>query len=371
MTIDVEEEGLFGGRYDAGEAPVRNLPYLRTLDALFRDLDIRPTLLVTYQVARHPSVRRQIEGLCARWNGEMGAHLHPWNTPPLHRGGGKEPICSEELPKDLLAAKLGTLLRTVGGGGGGPTSFRMGRFNMGPRMWSLLQATPVRVDSSIAPMRRSSGGPDHLTAAIDPYFPRVSDPCQPGDSSVLEVPITIVPVIPGLGDLLSGPLRVLPHPWIEWFAMKLASLPAQPTWTGLRRLKAAARLHAMRGGQVMTLFFHSSELMPGASPVHPTESHVERFLARTDGFLRWLRREFNSEPVTLSQLAELHGSRFANQTNLPPLRRGSVQGHDPTPAHRFGGDLDPGEGPRCGPAASGLRGPPGSDRVPPRSAEPF
>jgi hypothetical protein len=281
------------------------------LDPLFRDLDIRPTLLVTYQVGRHPSNQRWIADLCRRWNGEIGAHLHPWNTPPLNRGGSNEPTSSEELPADLLAAKLGTLLHVIGTTGVSPQSFRMGRFNMGPRMWSLLESSPVRVDSSIAPMRRSPGGPDHLSAPADPFFPCPADLCRPGDSSILEVPITIVPVIPGLGNLLERLLYagVLPHPWIEWFAMKLGSIPAQPAWTGLRRLKAAAWLHATRGGRVMTLFFHSSELMPGGSPLHPTEAHVERFLAKTGRFLRWLRKEFHAEPVTLSALAKLHGPR--------------------------------------------------------------
>lgn len=308
VTIDVEEEGLFTNSYDQHNHRVENVRFLLQLDRLFRHLDIRPTLLVTYPVIRHTGNRFLLERLRRDWNAEIGAHLHLWNTPPLRKLPGREPLPSQSIPQDVLEAKLYTLFTALREIDVVPTSFRMGRFNMGPRMFSLLQQTSIRVDSSVAPMRLKYGGPDHLAAAVDPYFADPSNPTIPGDSPILEAPVTIVPVLPKLGYFLDS-LRMrgtLPSHWISWFAMYLGSVPAQPMWTGLSRLKAAAWLHRRRGGKVLVLFFHSSELMPGGCPEHPTAQHVERFLTRLLAFLSWLREELAVESLTLSELLPIY-----------------------------------------------------------------
>lgn len=307
VTIDVEEEGLFRNHYAARDVPVRNVGELLRLDPIVREWAIAPTLLVTDPVARHGPHRDLLLRLTRDWGAEIGAHLHPWNTPPLQAAAEPEPVSSERMPRELLAAKLHALLQSIAAMGVTPTAFRMGRYNMGPQLFSLLEGSGIRVDSSIAPMRRSAGGPDHLAAPVDPYFPDPADPTAPGASPILEVPLTIVPITPRLGAVLDRVRQRAPlsDRWIVWTAMHLGSLPAQPTWTGLGRLKAAVRLHRHRGGQVLTIGFHSSELMPGGCPQHPTAAHVDRFLDKLRRFFGWLHREVTVESLTLSALGDL------------------------------------------------------------------
>jgi hypothetical protein len=305
VSIDVEEEGLFTGEYARGRAPVRNVPWLGRLDPLFRDAGIRPTLLISYQVARHPALGELLGRLGERWRGEIGAHLHPWNTPPLDSQDGGRPVSSESRAGAALVAKMESLEAALGRMGFAPNCFRMGRFNLGPRMLEILAGKGYAVDSSVAPMRCYGAGPDHLRAPCDPYFPDPADPASPGGSPLLEVPLTIVPVVPGLGRLLerARERNLVPRTWVSLLASRAGSLPVQPVWTGLGRMKLAARLHRRRGGRVLNLFFHSSELMPGGSPAHPSEAHVERFLARLGRMTRWLLEEMDALPVTLSSLA--------------------------------------------------------------------
>jgi hypothetical protein len=313
LTIDVEEEGLFNGRFPVDDPPLRNIAFLDRLDPIVSELDLRPTLLVSYHAARNARHRERILRLAGRWRAEIGAHLHPWNTPPLVNLPHRQPVPSELIPKDILSAKLATLWAALADMGVVPTSFRMGRFNLGPLLWSLLSGTTVSVDSSIAPMRRYYGGPDHLGAPTDPYYPDPADPTRPGRSDILEVPVTILPILPGAGALLrrmqSG--RLLPRGWAEWTARNLASLPAQPAWTGLRRLKTACRLHRGRGGRTVTVLVHSSELMPGGYPGHPGNEHVDAFLQRLQAFLFWLRTDLQAEPSTLTDLARRTAARRA------------------------------------------------------------
>lgn len=312
ITIDVEEEGLFRGKYDSCNASVTNVSQLLRLDSIFMEWAIRPTLLTTYPVVTNETALNLLLELQERWKAEIGAHLHPWNTPPLQTLPYPEPVPSEFMSEELLKAKLETLMRGLCRGGIEPTSFRMGRFNMGPRMFSVLQETGIKVDSSIAPMQRYYGGPDHLAAPTDPYFPDPMDPRRPGGSKILEAPLTTVPLTRNLGLRLQAlDESIIPRASVSWFAMCLGTLSVQPLGSGLRRMKAAALAHSARGGQVLTLFFHSSELIAGGSPELPTSKHVNRFLNQLRAFIEWLCLRMNAEPTTLSELGELYRSNDA------------------------------------------------------------
>jgi hypothetical protein len=312
ITIDVEEEGLFRGKYDPHNTSVSNVSQLRRLDSIFLEWGIRPTLLTTYPVVSNETALNLLLELQERWKAEIGAHLHPWNTPPLETLPYPEPVPSEFMSKELLKAKLETLVNSLNRRGIQATSFRMGRFNMGPRMFSVLQEVGIEVDSSIAPMQRYCGGPDHLTAPTDPYFPDPADPCRPGDSKILEAPLTTVPLTRNLGRYLQAlDESIIPRASLSWFAMCLGALSVQPLGTGLRRMKAAALAHSARGGQVLTLFFHSSELIAGGSPELPTTEHVNRFLNQLRAFIAWLCLRMDAEPKTLSELGACYRSNEA------------------------------------------------------------
>lgn len=316
VTIDVEEEGLFLGKYNSNDVPVSNVPALEKLDLLFRQWGIRPTLLVTYPVIRHKPHQDLLLSLREKWSGEIGAHLHHWNTPPLEPSPFPQPVPSELMPEELLQAKMENLLDAFRPAGLAPMSFRMGRFNIGPKMFSVLQRTRIRVDSSVAPTQRSYGGPDHRYAPSDPYFPDPRDLCESGTSLILEAPITIVSLAPRLSLFLDKLRRetAFPERLISRIPLHLAALPAQPMWMGLRRLQAAVLLHRKRGGKVLTMFFHSSELIPGGCPQHQTPRDVERFLKKLNRFFSWLYEEVSPESLTLSELGDIYSRNDASST---------------------------------------------------------
>jgi hypothetical protein len=69
-------------------------------------------------------------------------------------------------------------------------------------------------------------------------------------------------------------------------------------------LQLAAYLHRRRGGRVLTMYFHSSELKPGASRLFPSEAAVSRFVDKIRTFLTWLVQTGPVEGVTLTELGE-------------------------------------------------------------------
>ena len=81
VGIDVEEEGLFGGRYACRRPSVRNTARLSLLRPLM-ERGVRPTLFCAYSALVDEPSREILAALQAD-GAEIGAHLHHWNTPPL------------------------------------------------------------------------------------------------------------------------------------------------------------------------------------------------------------------------------------------------------------------------------------------------
>ncbi|HCR14493.1 MAG TPA: hypothetical protein DIU49_15060, partial [Desulfovibrio sp.] len=75
-----------------------------------------------------------------------------------------------------------------------------------------------------------------------------------------------------------------------------------PVWMPEATMRLAVRAHVRRGGRVVTLFWHSSELLPGASPHFPDKAAVDGFLAKVRRFAGWLRRTFDVRGTTLGAL---------------------------------------------------------------------
>lgn len=303
ITVDVEEEGLFSGRYPHEPVGVRNVEALHRLEFIPREFGFPLTLLPTYPVCRDPRCREILAEWRDRRGAEIGAHLHPWNTPPFADLGLPEPIPSDLLPPDLLREKLETLLATIENEFGlRPQSFRMGRFDLGRQVSAMLPEHGIKVDSSIVPARRVPGGPDHFLAPERPYLLESSS----GGLAVLEAPLTVVSVFPRARERLyslASALRPEKAGKLLSAYRRVAVAGIQPAWFSLASMKLAVRLHRRRGGRVLVMFLHSSELLPGATPGFRTGAAVERLVLKLRSFLHWLVRTVPVEGTALSGLS--------------------------------------------------------------------
>ena len=86
VSLDVEEEGLFGGRYARRAPRVTNTAQLSRLAPLL-ERGVRPTLFCAHSVLADPASRAILARLRDASGAEIGAHLHHWNTPPLRLDG--------------------------------------------------------------------------------------------------------------------------------------------------------------------------------------------------------------------------------------------------------------------------------------------
>lgn len=302
LSVDVEEEGLFSGRYPRDPVGVSNVAELTRLEFVTNDFGIPLTLLADYPVLTSQACLELLAGFRQK-GAEIGTHLHHWNTPPLQEVGLPEPIKAEEIPGDLLKDKLETLTNAYGMGfGEQPISFRMGQFDLAPKVRPLLTELGYKVDSSVVPYRYCSGTMDQLFGPQDPY------PLPAGDGRLLEVPVTMVPVSQLLEKAVSPICSVVPEKakgmFLDTFRKTMACGP-HPAWSPLVSMKNAARLHIGRGGRVVNIFLHSTEIALGMSPASATISQREKVLSKLRTFLTWLSKNYMVRGTTLSQLPNL------------------------------------------------------------------
>lgn len=303
VSLDVEEEGLFGGRYASFAPPVTNTSCLARLVPLL-DLGVRPTFFCAHSVLADPAARADIGAFMDKFGNmvEFGAHLHYWNTPPV-AGDMPKFVTSAPtsgVPTDILAAKLETLLEEGRNFYGvRPTSFRMGRWDIHREHWALLACAGITCDASVRPLHSTLWGPNHFSAPTAPY--RV----PAGGDGIFEVPLTVTPLVrllprllerlpekSGLGSLSRAGLK-------NWGA--LALLPAcHPLWL----MRLVTRLFVSRGGRVLSLTWHSSEMMPGGAPHVPDATAVDALLNKIYHYAKWLYRSFAVHSCTMRELTD-------------------------------------------------------------------
>ena len=302
LSIDVEEEGLFRGAYARTNPTVRNVAELARLFPLLDEFDLPLSLLCTHSVFADAAACRSLADVCARRRVEIGAHLHHWNTPPVGPGSGTGQGYESpgRVSAQALAARLASLFASGRAFLGRPlTSFRMGKWDLHRRHWPLLAEAGVLVDASVRPLHYAPHGPDHFDAPADPYVVDVQG------HAILEAPLSCIPLCGCLRRLspsrgAGGPVRRLLAASVQkWGA--LALLPAyHPLWM----MQAVTRRLLAQGGRVLSLTWHSSEMMPGATPHLPDAAAVERFLGKIRDYLRWLTGQVAIQGRTLDDLRQ-------------------------------------------------------------------
>jgi len=177
----------------------------------------------------------------------------------------------------------------------------MGRWDLKTCVRPLLSEAGIKVDSSVCPLRHFPGGPDHFLAPADPYWVEGWQ-----GAPLLEAPITQIPLHPALARLWYRACPAASRDKFHFWGV----LSPNPFWHAPRIMRWAARMHRRRGGQVLSLFWHSSEMLPGGSPHVPDQKAADAVLERIHAFLSWLRETFPVQGCTASQLAELPAGTF-------------------------------------------------------------
>jgi len=286
ITIDTEGDNLWSRPHTV---TTENALYLHRFQELCESKGLKPTYLTDYDMARSDRFIEFGRRIVQRDTGEIGMHLHPWNTPPLH------PLTDDdnryhpyliEYPSALIRDKVALmteLLRDTFNVA--LRSHRAGRWSFNHVYAQALIEHGYRVDCSVTPHitwesntgdPRGKGGADYRRFPSHPYFVDRNDIARPGDSELLEVPMSVMPCSwPAINDLRgrfakgSLPRRVIDRlfPAYSWFR------PTRSNLARMRKMLVWARASRL---DYIEFMLHSSELMPGGSPTFPAAADIEQ-----------------------------------------------------------------------------------------------
>jgi hypothetical protein len=335
ITIDTEADNQWG---PALSQETENLRFIPRFQALCDRYRFPPTYLCTYEVAAAPAFGEILLPLHASGRAEIGAHLHPWTTPPFSRWdrGQSAPAYPSELPLGVFARKLESLTGLLASKTGSrPRSYRAGRWGLSAAHIPLLIEHGYIVDCSVTPLVRWTDrgarecGQDFTSAPVTPYFMAWGDPAREGTSSLLEVPVTILHTnaLMRRSPLLQGVYRRSRRRTVARLLNR--SFVIAPQWfrpfsdMSVARLRSVFETAGRLSLPVIEMMFHSSELMPKGSPHSPNEAAVEHLFERLEGTFALLARE-GVEGTTLASFAQPISRERA--ASVPPDELGWTAG---------------------------------------------
>jgi hypothetical protein len=315
VTIDTEADA----QWEPG-VPIttKNVAFWPPFQELCEHHGVAPTYLVTSEIAEDERARDLLGGWAARGAAEIGAHLHPWTTPPYADRPGLRyndlvHAFPSQLPDELLLEKTTTLTGQIKAAfGSRPTSYRAGRFGFDRRLARYLADAGYAVDSSVTPLwdwrtypgLDGAGGPDFRAQPPQPFLIRGSGPHR-----LLEIPVTLFATYAPLRrcPALLEAYRSLPVRAARRLLLSRWLLP-QPMWLApdprysAEDIASVWRCASESGLTTAVMMFHSSELMPGGSPFRPDAVSVRDLLTCLDTFFTHVRR-LGDGFATLSRLA--------------------------------------------------------------------
>jgi hypothetical protein len=304
MGVDTEADDQWSAE-GRRRLSVRNAERLPALQSLCDAFGVRPSYLVTHEMASRKESADVLRGLARAGRCEIGAHLHPWTSPPFRPEDLAGHTYPHNLPVDLLERQLTELAALIEHElGVRPTTYRAGRNGFDGASLPILERLGFTVDTSVDPLfnERRKGGMAFAGAPLVPYHPDYADVRRSGSSTILEVPISAAtsPALPKPVEALYARLR--PIPWrgaLRRLGVKAVWL--RPSYAALPDMLAFASRLARAGVPCFNIIFHSSELLPGGSPYTPDEASVSRFLDDLKRLLEHLTTHLGAVGRTYSQ----------------------------------------------------------------------
>ncbi|MEN4912879.1 polysaccharide deacetylase family protein [Erwinia amylovora] len=293
ITIDTEGDNLWQNH---DRIMTENTRFLPRFQQLCEKYAFKPTWLTNYEMAVDPAYVEFARDVIARDSGEIGMHLHAWNSPPLYDLTGDDwrhkPYLIE-YPQDNIREKVIYMTRLLEDSlQVKMRSHRAGRWAFNAFYARLLIEQGYQVDCSVTPRvnwqfspgnPEGNGGTDYQHFPDRAYFIDEQNIAKAGNSALLEVPMSIQYKHPPLMnqlktvcDRLRGKQR---SPSVHWL---------RPMGGNLAQMIQVAEKTLSDGSDYVEFMLHSSEFMPGGSPTFKTEADIEVLYNDLEQLFDWL-----------------------------------------------------------------------------------
>ena len=315
LTIDTEADNAWENHLNPSVANVRELLRLHDLLAKY---GAKATCLVTSRVIQDGEAIEVLRHLVESGGAEIGAHLHPWESPPFMESGldTQYHAFPHDLPLNVFREKLKRLVEAIGGRCSPPTCYRGGRWGIAPEHLAVLEQAGFEVDTTVTPLidwretkgvptsLNGRGGVDFRSAPVSPYHPDYSDVTREGGAKIIEVPLTVglTRSVPPLVRRLYVALPELAHRVLRKSAL-LRAVWATPAQEDERHLLKMLAVVLRERVPVINMGIHSSELVVGGAPRAQSAEDVARIFGRLEAMLSVLASSGMCRFTTLTDAA--------------------------------------------------------------------
>ena len=305
VVIHTEEEFDWGRPHDRGATTVEHMRHIGRAQALFDEFGIVPNYVIDYPIASQEASIEPLRAFADSGRALIGAHLHPWVSPPHDEEVNAFNSYPGNLPRALETEKLKRLseqiLRSFGAP---PRTYLAGRYGFGPNTADILEDLGYEVDISPAvPIDFSAdGGPDYSGFTSHPFWfgkqrRLLGLPGTGGYVGALRAGGT------GLYRRLTSPLmrRVKVAAVVARLRLleRIRLSPEDYDGAEMQRLTTALMDDGVR---VFVFSFHSPSVMPGGTPYVRDAADLERFLAKCRRYFEFFFRRLNGVGMTPLQV---------------------------------------------------------------------
>lgn len=308
ITVDTEcDDAWAGGR----EVSTRNAEFLPRFQKLCESYQLKPTYLTTLEMATSPIFQEFGRDVLRRQTAEIGMHLHAWNSSPLVPLTADDSLYHPyltEYPESVMRDKINFLTDVLEDTFATKmTSHRAGRWGFNEVYARILVERGYLADCSVTPLvswadhpgdPKQRGGPDYSNFPTLPYFIDLDDIRRPGESNLLEIPVTAMHTQPFLVRRIEqrlGRRSLLCHALNRFFP-RLCWLA--PTRDNIRPMLSVVKKCATENRPCVEFALHSSNLMPGGSPFFLHRRDVEALYEDLDRLFGQASKTFRGQTVT-------------------------------------------------------------------------
>lgn len=279
-----------------------NIKELLKLHKLFNKYNIRPTYLITYPVATNPTTIEILRTLYKQKNCEIGAHFHPWTTPPIDNEEIEQVTFPFQLDQKIHEIKLLNLTNSIKKSFNiNPISYRAGRFGFDVVGLKIIEDLGYKVDTSIISL--TNWGVNFNNGSLEPYFIDYNNLLKPGNSKILEVPVTIDINLPQkikkyyskLPEKIKGGMSLLgiKRKWLR------------PSISSSKDMIKMSNKLIKNKIPVLNMMFHSNELNINTSPFNKTKTKLDMYYNNLEEFFKFITKN-NIESNTLHEFYKFY-----------------------------------------------------------------
>src|SRR6185437_12855139 len=303
VVVDTEEEFDWGAPFDSNSRSTTNILYQSLAQEIMDQHGVVPTYVIDFPVASTPQAVSSLRAIADEGRCEIGAHLHPWVSPPEEEPVNTYNSFPGNLPAALEREKLARLTDQIERAfRHRPTIYKAGRYGLGPATFQILRELGFRIDTSVVPHTdfSDSGGPDFTAFPFGPFR---------AGADLIGLPLSVhfAGVLATAGATLYPALARSPTPLrllgVSARFRLLERLRLSPEGHNLQDMKRHTRSALARGERYFMLTYHSSTLLPGGTPYAKDLAEREAFLQTLDGYFQFFMGECQGRPSRVTDLA--------------------------------------------------------------------